>query len=445
MEMTDIYRKIDAFISHLNIRKLPESTVKEAKRSLLDTLGCMIGGLETPFIRKLANASKRFVDEDGATVLGIRQSVSPFFAAMCNAFMANALDADDGHRMSRLHAGGVIIPAVLAAAEENDCDGETLLKAMIVGYELGLRAGMASTAGDIYFGSAFGSTFGAAAAAGLILGLSNEQMINAMGICEMHAPNSMLMGWINSRKIPMIKEGMGWSAASSIIAAYLAMEGVTGTLTIFDGREEISKIDQLGKKFEIERRYYKPVPGCRWTQAPLQTVLSMIGEYRLGPDDIAEIDIRTFDKASQLDNQRPANIEEAEYSIPYVLGAAIIEGEFGPDQLQSEKLSDNQILKQAKKIKLSEEPRFSEQYPKKVICEVSIKTKEGKILSAINQKIDGDWDVTLSDDQLKNKFARFSTKRLTGDQINRIVDQILSIESVTSIKKFIEMLNVAVI
>ena len=126
-------------------------------------------------------------------------------------------------------------------------------------------------------------------------------------------------------------------------------------------------------------------------------------------------------------------------------GAAIIEGEFGPDQLQPEKLSDNQILEQAKKIKLSEEPLFSEQYPQKVICEVSIKTEEGEILSAINQKIEGDWDVTLSDDQLKDKFARFSTKRLTGDQINRIVNQILSIESVTSIKKFIKMLNVAVI
>ena len=64
--MTDIYKKIDAFISHLDIQKLTESTVKEAKRSLLDTLGCMIGGLETPFIQKLANVSKRFVDENGA-------------------------------------------------------------------------------------------------------------------------------------------------------------------------------------------------------------------------------------------------------------------------------------------------------------------------------------------------------------------------------------------
>jgi 2-methylcitrate dehydratase PrpD len=65
----------------------------------------------------------------------------------------------------------------------------------------------------------------------------------------------------------MIKEGMGWSAASGIMAAYMAGEGITGTLTIFCGREKISRIDRLGSEYEIERRYYKPCPGCRWTHA----------------------------------------------------------------------------------------------------------------------------------------------------------------------------------
>lgn len=249
MAMPDNYKKIDTFISNIDLQKFPKPTLEEAKRSLLDTLGCMIGGLNTPLIRKLTNLTGRFRDDNGATIFGVEKSVAPFFAAMCNSYMANVLDADDGHRMSRLHAGGVIIPAIFAAIEENDCDGEMLLKSIIVGYELGLRAGMASTKGDIYFGSAYGATFGAAAAAGLILNLSNEQVINAMGISEMHAPNSMLMGWIHSRKIPMIKEGMGWAAASSILAAYLAKEGITGTLTIFDGNEQISGIDTLGKKF----------------------------------------------------------------------------------------------------------------------------------------------------------------------------------------------------
>ena len=148
--------------------------------------------------------------------------------------MANAHDADDGHRMSRLHAGGVIIPVAMAMAEDTVCDGPRFVELMVIGYELGLRAGMASTEGETYYGSAFGSTFGAAATVAYLLGLSNEGIVQAMGISEMQAPNCMLMGWINSRRIPMVKEGMGWSAASGIMSAYMAEQGIRGTLAIFD-------------------------------------------------------------------------------------------------------------------------------------------------------------------------------------------------------------------
>jgi 2-methylcitrate dehydratase PrpD len=188
-DMTGNQQKIIEFLTDCKLETLPASTVHEAKRALLDTLGCMIAGLDTPLGRKLVRLSGRFTDSRGATVLGGRKQVMHLFAAMCNGFMANAHDADDGHRMSRLHAGGIIIPTVLAAAEEKDCDGGKLIEAIVIGYELGLRAGMASTDGDIYYGSAYGSTFGAAAAAGWILGLYNKQIVNAMGISEMYAPN----------------------------------------------------------------------------------------------------------------------------------------------------------------------------------------------------------------------------------------------------------------
>jgi 2-methylcitrate dehydratase PrpD len=130
----------------------------------------------------------------------------------------------------------------------------------VAGYELGHRAGIVSQQGDIYFGSAYGSTFGAAAACARILGLAVEETLYAMGIADMHAPNCMLMGWIESRRIPMIKEGMGWSAATGLMAAHMARAGITGTLAIFEGREDVSRIDRLGHDYEIEKNYFKPFP-----------------------------------------------------------------------------------------------------------------------------------------------------------------------------------------
>ncbi len=437
-------RKIIEFLTNCSLSNLPASTVHEAKRALLDTLGCMVAGLDTPLGQKLAKLTDRFADNKGATVIGVSRFVSNFFAAMCNGFMANANDADDGHRMSRLHAGGIIIPTVMAAAEEKDCGGGKLIEAIVVGYELGLRAGMASTVGDIYYGSAFGSTFGAAAAAGWILGLSNEQIVNAMGISEMHAPNSMLMGWINSRKIPMIKEGMGWSAASGIMAAYLAGEGITGTLTIFSGREAVAKVDRLGSEYEIERRYYKPGPACRWTHGPLQTLLSMLDEHQLLADDVTHINIRTFDKAFQLDNPEPTTIEDAQYSIPFVLGSVLLDGEFGPDQMRPEKLTDPIVLEQARKVSLEVEPEFNRVYPNQVLCRVSVKTKDGRVFSAKNRKIKGDWDLPLSDEQLKDKFAWLSRNRLTDRQVETVIDKVFSIDSLSSVQEFILSLHDAV-
>jgi 2-methylcitrate dehydratase PrpD len=374
-------------------------------------------------------------------VLGGRQQVLPLFAAMCNGFTANAHDADDGHRMSRVHAGGIIIPAVLAAAEEKDCDGAKLIEAIVIGYELGLRAGMASTDGDIYYGSSYGSTFGAAAAAGRVLGLSNEQIVNAMGISEMHAPNCMLMGWINSRKTPMIKEGMGWSAASGIMAAYMAAEGITGTLTIFCGREKVSRIDLLGSEYEIERRYYKPCPGCRWTHAPLETLLGIMDEHQLSVDNVAAINIRTHEKAAQLDNPAPDTMDDAEYSIPFVLGSAMLAGEFGPDQLRDEKLSDPLVLEQAGKVRLEVEPEFDKVYPAQVLCVVSVTTKDGQVFSAKNSKIRGDWDMPLSDEALTDKFAVMAQNRLTARQIDEVVDRVWSIDTLSSVQEFIDDLH----
>jgi 2-methylcitrate dehydratase PrpD len=433
--------KIIEFLSDVSMEKLPESVAYEAKSAMLDTLGCIIAGVDTPIGRRLFKLCARFGDPHGSTVVGVKEPVIHFIAAMCNSFLANAHDADDGHRMSRLHAGGVIIPTVMAVAEEGNCNGSKFIEAVVIGYELGIRAGMASTEGDTYFGSAFGSTFGAAAAAGWLLGLPPDKIIDAMGISEMHAPNCMLMNWINSRKIPMIKEGMGWSAASGIMATYMAEQGITGTLTIFNGREELSRINHLGREFEIEKRYYKPYPGCRWSHGPRQTLIALVDKHNLKVDDVESVEVATFTKAAQLDNPSPSTMEEAEYSIPFILGASLAEGLFGPDQMIEEKLSDPRIIEQARKISLKVKSEFDQKYPAQALATLHIKTKDGREFSAKSERSRGDWDYPLSDEQLKEKFALMSCNRIRPDQVDAIINRIWSLESESGINGLLDLIN----
>lgn len=439
--MSQNQEKIIDFLNGFSLENLPSDVVNEAKRAVLDTLGCMIAGIDTPLGKNLRELAKRYMDKQGVNVLGLKPTVTTIMAAMCNGYMANAHDADDGHRRSRLHAGGIIIPTALAAGEENRSTGRAFLESVIIGFELGHRAGMATTAMDTYYGSAMGGTFGAAAAAGWLMRLSPDLIVNAMGIAEMHAPNCMLMGWIKARKPPMVKEGMGWSAASGLMSAYMSQSGITGALTIYDGKEEISEIDKMGREWETQRRYYKPHPGCRWTQAPLQTLQALMSEHDVCDKDAKEIKVRIMTNASNLDNSAPVNMEEAQYSIPFVLAAALVDGEFGPEQMRMEKLTNSTILEVAKKVKVEAEPEFDKAYPRQIRCEVLFLTEKGEIFVATGKKVKGDDDYPLTDEEIKEKFVWLSRNRLNQNLARAVINDVWALESRTGIGDFMASIH----
>lgn len=437
--MTPANHKISNFIHSSRYEDLPDTVVHQAKRVLLDTVGCMLAGLKTPIGKSVVELASLFPQHGGATILGAAQNISPIMAAMSNGFLANALDADDGHRASRLHAAGVIIPAAFAAVEQNDCDGRDFIEAVVVGFEIGHRAGIISNSGETYYGSGHGATFGAAAAAGKILNLSAEQTINALGITEIHVPNCQLMGWVNARKIPMIKEGMGWAAATGFVSAMMAAKGITGTLTIFEGNENIDRINSLGSDYEILKRYDKVYPSCRWTHSPLENLLSIIKDNDLDPLSIAGIHVKTFQAAACLDLKEPPTIEDAQYSIPFVLGAALVGGEFGPGQMNPEKLRDEKILELAEKVQISVEPELEQYYPEFVVSIVEVETKDGAVYSLTNQLITGDWNKPFSDRAMEKKFLDFVSPTLSKAAGENIIDEIKRLEQIKSIKEFLRL------
>ncbi len=421
--------RIAAYIDAHTSGTLPASVLHEARRALLDTLGCMIAGIDTPIGTAMSRLGKRFSDNTGQLLLSGNTRCTTLHVAMAHGFMANAHDADDGHRYSRLHAGGVVIPAALVAAEEHDCSGVDLLEAIVLGFEFAHRTGIASTTYGHYFGSAYGGAFGAAAACGRIAGFRAQEIINAMGICEMHAPSSLLTGWLNARRVPMIKEGMGWAAASGLMAAYMTAEGITGTLAIFDTAATAGALSTLGSEYEIMRRYYKPGPGCRWSHIPAQALGRIIEDHQIAPEAIKAIRVRIFDKAITLDLYEPPTMEDAEYSIPFILGSILADGVFGPVQLHPERLRDKTIIDYARKVTLEEASEFNAAYPQELHCEVIVTTVDGQELRAPGGIPPGDVGNPLSDEQLVDKFVQMSVARLDEGQARAISERIWSFDS----------------
>jgi 2-methylcitrate dehydratase PrpD len=439
--MSETSEKIIEFIKGMKYDRLPATTQKHAQRAIIDATGCLLAGIHTPVGEGVGRVGIKFPHPGGSTIIGTSTDISPFIAAMANSFRANALDGDDGHRASRLHAGGVILPAALAACEQNDCSGDRFIEAVVLGYELGHRAGIVSQKENAYFGSAYGATYGAAAAAAHILGISAEETVNALGICEMHAPNCLLMGWINARRIPMIKEGMGWSAATGLMAAYLAQEGVTGTLTLFENAQEISRIDRLGQDYEVEKNYYKPYPSCRWSHSPLESLLGLMKEFSLDADMISKIRVKTFDKAARLDTPDPRTAEEAQYSIPFVLATAMVEGDFGPKHHHPRYLSDELILSLSRRVEVLCDPDLNRIYPDYIISVLEVETRDGKKFLKENKIVMGDWMKPLSDQQIDDKFRKFTEGVITLEQAHDVLIKIKGLANNKSAKGFVSVLH----
>jgi 2-methylcitrate dehydratase PrpD len=142
-------------------------------------------------------------------------------------------------------------------------------------------------------------------------------------------------------------------------------------------------------------------------------------------------------KAAHLDNPNPLTMEDAQYSIPFVIAATLVDGEFGPDQMTIEKLYDPQILSVAKKVSIETAPEFDKFFPELIKNEVQITNKKGIYFSAQSQKIKGDENFPLKDGDIKNKFVWLSRKRLDKSQAKAIVEDIWLLEEKPSITKLI--------
>jgi 2-methylcitrate dehydratase PrpD len=221
----------------------------------------------------------------------------------------------------------------------------------------------------------------------------------------------------------------------------MAQAGIKGTLTIFSDADDLSEMDTLGRSFEIERHYFKPYPGCRWSQVPLQTLQALMADHDIALDTIQEITVYANSHAAYLDNPCPPTMDNAQYSIPFVMAAALVEGIFGPEQMQENKLSDRKILEVARKVSVVPEPAFDKGYPAKLKTRVAVVLNTGETFKATNAKVKGDHDCPLTDAEIQDKFVWMSKNRLNPDQARVVTDEVWTLENISNMAGFVEMLH----
>ena len=431
--------RVIEFIQGMDWKQLPKEVQHQAKRCLLDALGALLAGAETPVGRMMGEFAAEQFQGNEATILVSGKRASLAGAALANGFSQNALDIDDGYRMVKGHPGATILPVILAAGEVPlRVSGEELLSAFVVGYEVGIRAGLIRHAlYQTYHASGSWGAVAGVAAAGKILKADAGVLRQGMGAAEYHAPIAPMMKGIDTPC--MGKDGIGWGCMVAVSSLLLARKGFTGIEPLFADTPQQSWIDDLGTRYEMLSLYFKPYAACRWAQAAVAGALKIAREHEISSQQIDRIRVRTFVAARELSKKHPATTEDAQYNLPFPVAAALMDSEVGPRQVLPPRIHDSALLELADRVVVEVEEKYEKAFPAKTFAEVIVHTKDGRMY--VSGTMEPNWEPpnTLpTDADLEAKFRWLVEPVLGEKKTGSLISTIRDFDRLQSIRPFID-------
>ena len=411
-------RPVSAFALGLRPQDVPSDVRVRAALHLLDLLGTAAAGRMTAMAGIAADLAVAHMGGCAPVpILFDGRPASPGGAAMAGAFAIDAMDAHDGYKPAKGHAGCAALPSVLATSPAGE-RGDELLTRLVIGYEIGCRAGTALHAASAEYhssGAWMAPTCAAIAARGL--GLGEAVACHAMGIADYHGPRSPMMRCIDHPS--MVKDGSGWGALAGVIAAYMAQSGFTGPPLEAETLSEGHWHD-LGSRWLMMEQYVKPEPVCRWAQPAVHAALALRATHDVDPDTIERVEVRSFAQAIRLATRRPATTEEAQYALPFPVAAALSRGVVGPAEIDGDALRDPSIGSLADRVEMREDARLSARFPLERVAKVTLHLSDGRVLRSGPTKAAGDPEAPLPEVRLREKFHAFAAPVLGRDRTDAI-------------------------
>ena len=440
------------FCTRLDYDHLPVEVVDRAKYFFLDYLGVAVRGSLSESSQPLYRLAGSLASTGQGTVLGRPETVNFPYAALANGTSAHSLELDDTHQAGSIHLGVSVFSAALAVAEQVGASGRDFLTASVVGFEVAARLAMALKPTEHYargfHPTATCGTFGAAASAAKLLGLSEAQLLSALGIAGSQSAGSMEFlaeGAWTKRLHP------GWAAFSGMHAALLAKEGFIGPRTILEGRDGFLKAyglrpdprkisAGLGEDFQILRTAVKPHACCRYTQAPIDAVLSIVQEHDVQPEQVKQITIGMLETGIPVicepaaRKSRPTNVVEAQFSLPFGVAVALLKRRAGLDEFSEAMLADAAVGALMSKVGYEPDPQLEKNYPKEWPAWARVSLNTGHEVSAQVRFPKGDPENPLSWDELTAKYAGLVSAVWTDARAGRVCEAVRALEDASDLR-----------
>jgi len=393
---------------------LPEAATTAAVRAFLDWAGAAIAGSVEPPARVLATALAPADAGGGSRLVGGRRRVETSVAALVNGTASHTLEVDDIYAPGLFHPGAPVIAAALAIADRERASGQELLRAVVVGYEVGDR--VAADLGPAHYrhwhSTATVGAIAAAAAGAELLGCDEHRFGHAVGLAATMAGGLQQTLRGNAMGKPL---HAGHAAQAGVVAALAAHGGLTGALDALDGEAGLGAATggvpawvhsraEFGPELLIEQTSVKPYPCCGHAFAAIDGALQLrAGGVRAA--DVAEIEVRTYRAAITVAGApKPATVPEARFSIPFAVACALRDGTVGMASFTDDALSDPELIVLMQKVILRAGPDFDERFPARRGAQVTIIDAAGVRHAVSAPDRSGSPQNPVSDEQLKGKF-----------------------------------------
>lgn len=395
MANSTVSRSLARYVRELRFEDLPADVVERAKLCVLDAIACCFGGQHLPWSRAAVGTVQAFEGRPEATVWfeGFRAPASE--AAFANGVMAHSMLYEDMHLQGVAHPGPVVVPTTLAVAERATASGKELLAAVVCGYEVLCRLATALLTPAFrercFRPTGVAGPIAAAAIAGKLGGLSEDELVNAIGVAGSCSAGINEWAWGGGTDMYY---HIGFAARNGIVAAMLAQRGLLGATTILEGRAgllhafaaDAGRVELvtagLGSDFEIRRAYFKPAPTCGFLLELIQLAQRLIGDRRFRADEIARVWIGQHPPGKLhpgSDWRGPfATPLQAQMSNQYTL-AAILLGR-GVTMDQYTRYDDPAVLGLAQKIEVELDPESSALFPASALVKLRIELADGTVL-----------------------------------------------------------------
>lgn len=456
----DVIYTLAGNIIDTNYENLPSEVVKATKRLFMDGLGVGLAGSAEAGVSELIDIVRDWDGRRESTVWVYGDRLPCISAAQANATMIHALDYDDTHDVAILHASSVAVPTALAIAEKlGGVDGKRLITAVALAVDLASRLCLANKVSVFDRGwqyTAIHGNFSAAAITGKLLGLDKETLVSAFGLAYHQAGGNLQC--IHDGTLAK-RAGPGFAARDGIMAVLMAQKGITGARNVLQGRDGLFNVyhrgdynpevltANLGEKFEVVNLSFKPYPCCRNTNPPIDATLTMVGEYNIKAEDVDSVTIYVSKGAMKLlgeplnTKQNPSTTVDAQFSIPWTVASAIVQGKVGIAELTPQAIKNKAVLALSNKVT----PKLDESLNRMGVSPaiVEIKTKDGKVYSKRVDTPYGSPENPMNMDAIAAKLrdcASYAAKPLSQKNVEKLIQLVSQLEAVSDVEEVVRLL-----